>query len=95
MEQQSFLLKFLDQDYKLFYIKEPGRAVQALKQLMDKDVLFGFDLETMSYEQFRHDRTAPLDPLRSRPRLIQICEGKKDFPYYILKEYAASGGMVS
>ena len=76
MEQQSFPLRFLDQDYKLFYIKEPGRAVQALKQLMDKDVVVGFDLETYSYEQYRHDKTAPLDPLRSFPRLIQICDGK-------------------
>lgn len=76
MDQQTFPLRFLDQEYRLFYIKDPSRAEQALSQFMEKDVLFGFDLETMSYEEFRHDSSAPLDPLRSKPRLIQICDGK-------------------
>ncbi len=84
MEQGSFLLPFLGQDYKVFYIKEAGLAECALSQFMEKDCTFGFDLETMSYPQFRGDTNAPLDPLKSTPRLIQICDGKNVLVFDLL-----------
>lgn len=84
MKEGSFNLDLGGTVYRGFYIKETSVAEQALSQFMEKDVLFGFDLETMSYPQYRNDTTAPLDPLRSAPRLIQICDGRNVIVFDLL-----------
>lgn len=84
MDQTQFNLDVAHQKYKVWYIKEVALAEQALSQFMEKDVLFGFDLETMSYPEYRFDTTAPLDPLRSTPRLVQICDGRNTLVFDLL-----------
>src|ERR1051326_6677137 len=76
MKEGPFFSQFLGEKIKVHYIKDKTLALNAIAQFMKKDCLFGFDLETVSHEEFREDSTAPLDPLRSTPRLIQISDGK-------------------
>lgn len=84
MEQKLFPIDFLGTPIQGIYVKEISLAEHLLSQLMEKDVTFGFDLETMSLPAFRHDTTAPLDTLRSKPRLVQICDGKNVIVFDLL-----------
>lgn len=84
MEQTQFNLDLANTPIRGWYIKETALAEQALSQFMEKDVLFGFDLETMSLPEYRNDTTAPLDPLRSVPRLLQLCDGRNVFVFDLL-----------
>lgn len=74
MKESQFELDLAGEKYRCWYIRETAQAEQALSQFMEKDVLFGFDIETMSLPEYRNDKTAPLDPLRSIPRLVQLCD---------------------
>jgi len=76
MKESQFDLDLAGTPIRCWYIRDQSLAEQALSQFMEKDSLFGFDIETMSLPEFRNDTTAPLDPLRSVPRLVQLCDGR-------------------
>ena len=76
MEQNIFDIDFHGTPCRIFYVKEVSVAEQILSCFKEKDCFFGLDLETTALPIYANDRTAPLDPLRSVPRLLQISDGK-------------------
>lgn len=76
MEQKNFSIDFAGNTYNAWYIKEQATADQILKELSEKDCIFGIDTETQKKSEWRSIPDGALSPHLSTIRLIQIFDGK-------------------
>lgn len=85
MEQKNFKIDFAGSTFNAWYVKEQATAEQILRELNEKDCIFGIDTETQKSPQFRALTNAALSPHLSTIRLLQIFDGKNtiifDFNY--------------
>lgn len=76
MQQSNFKIPFNGTDYNTWYVRDASFAVDVLASFAEKDRQpYALDLETYGHYEYRNDPSAPLDPLRSNPRLIQLFDG--------------------
>lgn len=74
MIQKNFSLTFAGKDYNVWYIREKSTAVECLRAIKEKGrEPLALDFET--YADVSAGRDGALDPLLSRPRLVQVCDG--------------------
>lgn len=79
MQQGNFELTIAGTSYNALYLRDKSHAIAAIEQLernAGERSPFGLDFETCGTAPYRHDPSSPLDPLRSLPRLVQICDGR-------------------
>jgi DNA polymerase-1 len=76
VEQTAFTVSFFGESYPAYYIKDKSDAIRALEKLIQKDLLFGIDTETMALERYRSIGKAALSPHLSKVRLLQVFDGK-------------------
>lgn len=75
MEEKVFNIEFIGKTYPSFYIKSKENALIALERYMQKDCLFGIDVETASLPEYKNYPKAPLNPHLSEIRLLQVSDG--------------------
>jgi DNA polymerase I len=83
VKDHQFDVKFLDQTYRCFYVKNLVGALSAIDQLSEKDCLFGIDTETEALPKYSTVPGAALSPLLSTIRLLQVCDGKNSIVFDI------------
>lgn len=76
MQETSFDIDFLGSRFQGFYVQHVATAELILEKLMQKDVLFGLDIETAASPKYKAYSNAALSPHMSEIRLLQVFDGK-------------------